>query len=206
MVDLYQLLYSLGKYLHTSQVKIIDQSAFPSDVVRNAVEGGDEVKIRSLFPGRLLLEFLIFCFQIPKVRQGTCKRFCLEQYKNVVAIFNIELLRRIVNILQNVIEAQAGIDTPSSFDNITAYQSIGDVDHESHRSDGNDKREQTELRSVEYSAQRMIAIFALLLACVLVGSHVLDYLAVNWGITSTLRKHLQTLLLKKVTKFSCMPI
>lgn len=56
----------IGKYLHTSSIKIIDSNAFPSDKIRHDVLGGDPEKIKKVKPFTLIWEFVLLCFDLTK--------------------------------------------------------------------------------------------------------------------------------------------
>ncbi len=63
----------IGEDLYTASVKIIDQTAFPSDRVRDDVRGGHPEKIEKVPPFLLLAEFIDLCRRVPVASTGTLK-------------------------------------------------------------------------------------------------------------------------------------
>ena len=83
---------TVGKYLHTATVKIIDQSFFPHNSLGNYVEGGDRQRIKEIHPVVLVLNFLRMCWTVPVVRKGSIKVMLTHQYHNAIMIMNIFIL------------------------------------------------------------------------------------------------------------------
>ena len=89
----------VGKYLHTSTVKIIDQSAFPTEALRDWVEGGRKAAVMAITPQTLVYEFLKMSWSLGPTRRGTIKAMAAHQYKNVVAVANVFILLGVTNVL-----------------------------------------------------------------------------------------------------------
>lgn len=82
----------VGKYLHTSYVKIIDNSAFPTDMLSEWVKAGDAKKIQEINPMRLVFEFLKMCWSHPTAKTATIKTILSYQWYNFTTVLNIFLL------------------------------------------------------------------------------------------------------------------
>ena len=83
---------TVGKYLHTATVKIIDQSFFPDNSLGDYVKGGDRHRITEIHPALLVWNFLRMCWTVPVVRQGSIKVMLTHQYHNALMIMNIFIL------------------------------------------------------------------------------------------------------------------
>jgi len=79
----------VGKYLHSSTVKIIDTSAFPDDPLRQWVTGGKPDKVAEVSAGTLIRYFVKFCTDNRVCWAGTKKAIMLHQYQSLVGILNI---------------------------------------------------------------------------------------------------------------------
>ena len=49
----------VGHYLHTASIKIIDDACFPTEVLRDEVEGGNKERINNIPPNDLMREFRV---------------------------------------------------------------------------------------------------------------------------------------------------
>ena len=97
----------VGKYLHTTTVKIIDQSYFPRNRLGPFVKGGDRDRIKQIHPAVLVLDFLRMCWTVPVVRKGSIKVMLAHQYHNVVMIMNIFILYFVVKTLSKPLGVNA---------------------------------------------------------------------------------------------------
>jgi hypothetical protein len=145
----------VGKYLHTTTVKIIDQSYFPRNRLGPFVKGGDRDRIKQIHPAVLVLDFLRMCWTVPVVRKGSIKVMLAHQYHNVVMIMNIFILYFVVKTLSKPLGVNA------------------------------EKR------------KGYMLVYGFLWIVPFAGKHYLDYRKSFWKVGGGLRKHLQTLLLKK---------
>ena len=89
----------LGKYLHTSCVKIIDTATFPTNRLRAWVESGNPEKIAQIPSTTLLREFLKICLQNTVAYRGSCKILAAHQYYSFVVILNIFIMLNVVATL-----------------------------------------------------------------------------------------------------------
>jgi hypothetical protein len=80
---------AVGKFLHTCSIKIIDQSVFPSERLRAWVAGGDKDKIMQIPPGKLIVDFVKLCWEMPVCKAGTKKVILTHQYNSFQAILTI---------------------------------------------------------------------------------------------------------------------
>ena len=88
-----------GKYLHTSGLKIIDIAFFPTNDLRQWVQGGDASRIGAINPFLLVFKFLMFCWSLPACRCGTIKEALYWQYVNLCEIQNLMILFFLVEVL-----------------------------------------------------------------------------------------------------------
>ena len=70
---------TVGKYLHTATVKIIDLTVFPSDLLAKLAEGGRREHIAIISASSLIKEFLGLCWANRRAREGVLKRIAAFQ-------------------------------------------------------------------------------------------------------------------------------
>jgi hypothetical protein len=93
---------SVGKYLHTSTIKIIDViNTFPTKKLEKFVKYGNEEAISRVSPSRLIYNFVALCWANPVTRQGSIKMIIAHQYQSARAVLNILIMLFVVRTLQD---------------------------------------------------------------------------------------------------------
>jgi len=89
---------SVGKYLRSSCVKIIDYSSFPTDALRLSVMDGNSHKIAEISSFLLVLNFLWFCWSNPVTRSGSIKTMLAHQWHSLVVVTKILVIFFVVRM------------------------------------------------------------------------------------------------------------
>jgi ABC-type multidrug transport system fused ATPase/permease subunit len=92
----------VGKYLHTSTLKIMDTNYFPQDALQDWVEGGNPEHIAKIAPFTLIWSFIKLCWANDTARSGALKIATAHQYFSCVQILNIFIMLYVVSTLTNI--------------------------------------------------------------------------------------------------------
>jgi len=97
---------SIGKYLHSCTLKIIDLTTFPTASLEENVKHGNEESIANVSPTELIGGFVELCWTNPVVRQGTIKVILTHQYMSFVAVLNIFIMLFVIRTLNDDSKSQ----------------------------------------------------------------------------------------------------
>jgi hypothetical protein len=191
---------AVGKYLHTSSVKIIDSNAFPSDAIRENCVGGDLAKIMEVAPFTLVYHFVELCFQL--TARGSYKVLFAHVFDNLRVVLNTFIMFYVIETLSS--------GPPASSDDAAAAgcggSSGSSTDDGSISIDGVDDDDDDDSGVTYYTDKektQRIFIFGMLWIFPFAGTHLLAYHRVRyWGIAGQLRQHLQVILLKKFLNYT----
>mmetsp|Transcript_117170 Transcript_117170/g.304011 ORF Transcript_117170/g.304011 Transcript_117170/m.304011 type:complete len:897 (+) Transcript_117170:212-2902(+) len=195
-----------GKYLHTCQVKIIDDDAFPTNKHRDSVK--DPELIQGIFGPSLMVEYLKMSMDNELIFYGVVYTICMDVIKALYFFLTLYLQLYLVDVVlappggEEVGMEERRLSTERRYLLRTLHASGGLIARALGEELGEEESEGGEegmllFGSKHYTAMA-VGVFYIMPFCL---NHMIDYSKARLGVASAARKTLQANLLRKFLNY-----